>query len=131
MLGEAPAAVAAHQWRLTRVIMVALFINMLLPTGGCVALVAGGAGKPASYPEASRSTEQSTADAEISALIRSEFAADSYLQSQQVMVSTRNGLVTLTGRVSSFEARSQAEILAAGIKGVTGVHNKLQVANGY
>lgn len=122
-----------HMFRvdlLTRFALVLLLAAALL-SSGCVALIAGGAGKPGSYPAASRSEAQATADATATSLIRTEFARDRYLKSQQISVSTYNGVVTLTGSVPGYAARSQAETIAAGIQGVRSVNNELQVTNGY
>ncbi len=110
--------------------MVALLAVVFL-SSGCVALIAGGAGNPGSYPATSRSEAQAESDAKATRLIRTEFAGDRYLKSQQISVSTYNGVVTLTGNVPSYAARSQAEILAAGVQGVRSVNNELQVTNGY
>ncbi len=114
-----------------RLTAAALALSCIFFAGGCAALVVGGAGNPGSYPGTSRSEARKAADERISGQIRAVFRADSYLQSAPPLVSTQDGQVTLTGTVTSYAARSQAETLAAGVQGVVGVHNKLRVTNGY
>ncbi len=94
---------------------------------GCTALVVGGAGSRSSYPAPAGESQQS-ADQRISAAVRAQLAADRSLSGATISVSTLDGVVTLQGEVADYSARSQAETLVAGISGVRGIHNRLQVA---
>ncbi|TDB27773.1 BON domain-containing protein [Stenotrophomonas sp. ATCM1_4] len=51
-------------------------------------------------------------------------------QSSQVLVQVKDGQVTLSGDVPSTAAKHQVEQLVAGIDGVRGVHNHLNVDTG-
>jgi hyperosmotically inducible protein len=53
--------------------------------------------------------------------------ADERVSGTQVNVDTKNGMVTLRGKVDSAEAKSAAESVAKGIEGVKGVKNELEV----
>jgi hyperosmotically inducible protein len=52
---------------------------------------------------------------------------DARVKSPQVGVETRDGVVTLRGKVDSDEAKAAAASIAGGIEGVTRVRNDLQV----
>jgi hyperosmotically inducible periplasmic protein len=51
----------------------------------------------------------------------------SRLKAQLIAVSSSQGVVTLIGRVRTSAMKQDAERIARGIKGVTGVHNELVV----
>jgi hyperosmotically inducible protein len=53
--------------------------------------------------------------------------ADDRVKGRQVNVETKNGVVTLRGKVDSAEAKSAAESVAKGVDGVKSVKNELQV----
>jgi len=105
-----------------------LLLSLLL-LGGCAALVVGG-GASGSYPATSAAAEQRAADQRISSAIRSELQADRILAGAEISVSTDGGVVTLEGVVVSYAARSQAETLAAGVRGVRVVDNRLKIKGG-
>lgn len=68
-------------------------------------------------------------DAEIARAVRAEIAADSQLNPFLVTVDTRDGVVTLSGRVPAADDRVRAERLARGVAGVRGVINLLEVGS--
>ena len=53
--------------------------------------------------------------------------ADDRVKGRQVSVETRNGMVTLRGKVDSADAKAAAAEIAKGIEHVKGVRNELQV----
>jgi hyperosmotically inducible protein len=75
-----------------------------------------------------RPVEGPVADPAITAAVRSNLAADTGSNFQQVTVETRNGVVTLTGMVELWAERARAEELAYKPRGVKSVVNNLQVA---
>lgn len=72
-------------------------------------------------------TEAAVADATITASIKTELARDPTLSALRINVDTKGGLVELHGTAPSAEARDRATRLAAGVKGVLGVENRLTV----
>lgn len=68
-----------------------------------------------------------TDDARITAGVNAELAKDPNLSALKIDVDTRNGKVLLQGKAPSDEARSRATTLAANVRGVTSVENRLTV----
>lgn len=68
-------------------------------------------------------------DATITTKIKAKIAGDSFVNTFNIDVDTQNGVVTLSGRVATAEAREKAESLARETKGVKGVHNDLKVGD--
>ena len=68
-----------------------------------------------------------TSDARITAEIKSRLALESDLSALKISVNTTDGVVTLSGSVSSHEAIEKAMKLALAIEGVTKVISTLQV----
>lgn len=66
-------------------------------------------------------------DAWITTKVKSEMVADSDVKAHKIDVDTKNGVVTLTGTVESWQEASKAADIARGIKGVTAVENDLRV----
>lgn len=64
-------------------------------------------------------------DAGITASIKTALAADPALSVLKIDVSTRDGVVTLTGPAPSAEARDRASVLARAPAGVRDVRNEL------
>ncbi len=67
-------------------------------------------------------------DADIMTAVEREFLYDDAVPFNRIDVHSENGVITLTGQVSSLAARSQAEALAGIVKGVRSVVNRLSVA---
>lgn len=60
--------------------------------------------------------------------VRVRIADDSEIGGQPIQVDAHNGVVVLTGKVTSDKFKSKAEKLAKKVKGVTGVEDKLTVS---
>jgi hyperosmotically inducible protein len=68
-------------------------------------------------------------DAAITAAVKTAFAADPDVKALSIDVDTRDGVVTLSGRVGSAGERTRAEDVARRTNGVKGVRNELTVGN--
>ena len=66
-------------------------------------------------------------DVTISSKVKSKLILNSEIKSGDIDVSSSQGVVTLIGRVSSQTIKSDAERIARGTKGVSGVSNELLV----
>jgi len=66
-------------------------------------------------------------DAGITASINAELAKDPSLSAMKIDVDTSNGHVLLRGTAPDKAARDRATMLAANVKGVTSVENRLEV----
>jgi len=71
---------------------------------------------------------ESIPDTDIMTAVEREFLYDDAVPFNRIAVHSENGVITLTGQVSSLAARSQAEALAGIVKGVRSVVNRLSVA---
>ncbi len=61
--------------------------------------------------------------------VRAAFLRDPYVERQEILVNVDDGVVRLSGTVDSHFERTQADDLAARVRGVTDVVNKLAVEN--
>lgn len=68
-------------------------------------------------------------DATVTAAVKSRLIWSKYVDSDSVVVDTKNSHVTLTGTVLNAEAKDAAGRLAMGTRGVTSVSNQLQPNN--
>ncbi len=59
--------------------------------------------------------------------VKAKLAADPEINPFKIDVDTSQGVVTLSGSVSSRKAKEEAEKLAMSVKGVTDVNNRLKV----
>jgi hyperosmotically inducible periplasmic protein len=66
-------------------------------------------------------------DASITASVNAALAGDPQLSALRIDVDTANGAVSLKGTAPNAEARERATQLAAAVKGVTSVDNRLEV----
>lgn len=66
-------------------------------------------------------------DLTTTARLKSAYALDDQLSALDINIDTRDGVVTLTGKVDSAEAKQHAEQLAAEYEHVTAVDNQLNV----
>ena len=98
-------------------------LTFALGFAAALAAAVGCASGAAGRPETPRSDE------EITAAIRIQLATDARLNPFAVTVDTRDGVVTLSGRVPDAEERERVERLARGVAGVRGVINLLSVGN--
>jgi len=60
--------------------------------------------------------------------VRVKIADDSEIGGQPIQVDAHNGVVVLTGKVSTEKLKAKAEKVAKKVKGVTGVENKLVIS---
>jgi osmotically-inducible protein OsmY len=68
-------------------------------------------------------------DASITAGVNAELAKDDKLSALKIDVDTKSGKVLLTGKAPDPESRERATRLAANVKGVTDVDNKLEIGS--
>jgi len=66
-------------------------------------------------------------DAWITTKVKSEMVADKDVKAHKIDVDTKNGVVTLTGTVETWQEANKATDIARGIKGVTAVENDIRV----
>ena len=76
---------------------------------------------------AGQAIADATADARITAAIKTKLVGDSGLASLSISVNTTEGVVTLSGAVSSVEQISKAISIAMEVDGVTKVISTLQI----
>ena len=69
----------------------------------------------------------SQTDSGVTSKIKASYAQDDLVQAHEINVTTRDGVVTLTGEVPSMAARQQAVRLARETEGVTDVIDQLTV----
>jgi osmotically-inducible protein OsmY len=67
-------------------------------------------------------------DASITAAVKMKFANDETVSASKIDVDTRDGMVTLTGTVSSQNEADRALELARTVSGVKMVHNNLTIS---
>ena len=79
---------------------------------------------------AGQAIADATLDARITATIKTKLAADSGLGSFSISVNTTDGVVTLSGSVTSAEHVSKAISIAMEVDGVTKVISTLQIKAG-
>lgn len=74
-----------------------------------------------------RPVDETVADATVTSVVRARLDADSELSPFRIGVSTRNAVVTLTGRVEREAQRDRAGRLAEEAEGVESVRNLIRV----
>lgn len=84
-------------------------------------------GAPGSADTTGRQAREALGDAAITASIKTDYLKDPDLSVLKIDVDTRDGVVTLNGLAENEAARSRAEQIAGGIKGVRQVRNFLVV----
>jgi len=92
-----------------------------------VSLEAGAAKAATAVENAANKVADKTADAMITAGVNAELAKDPGLSALRIDVDTDNGRVKLSGTAPDSAARDRASRLAAGVKGVSSVDNRLDV----
>jgi len=84
-----------------------------------------------SKPEVAQAAGRMSAiDAELAAQVKSVLVADSKVNAVEIDVTVAQGVVTLYGTAATNASRDRAASVAAGIKGVKSVTNKLAVVAG-
>lgn len=95
--------------------------------GGCASWHQGShESKMAAEPH--RGPVQTTADAAITAKVKTKFAADELVKARNIDVDTVRGVVQLNGTVGSAAEKSRAEQIARSCEGVVEVRDNLKVA---
>jgi osmotically-inducible protein OsmY len=94
-----------------------------------IALVAvlGVAGLATAGCSTNVSAGQQIDDATITASVKTKFAADTDVAAHNIDVDTVEGVVTLTGKVDTWDEKREAESIARGTYGVRSVVNNLTV----
>ena len=78
-----------------------------------------------------RSVGQVIDDTTLSTEIKAKLTADTLSNLTKIGVSTRNGVVTLTGDVDSLERKARAVQIAGAVNGVRGIVDNIQVGGAY
>jgi hyperosmotically inducible protein len=78
--------------------------------------------------DARHRTETAASDTWITTKVKSQFIGVDALADSHIDVDTADGVVTLTGSVTSQVARDRAEQIAKQIDGVKSVQNRLTIA---
>jgi len=99
---------------------------LVLLLAGCASAVGSGYGQGGHEAEG-RSYAEARADNTLTARVNTLLVQDRHIPAMGITVSTRNGVVTLTGQVPSRAVAARAERLAASVNGVTAVVNHLRV----
>jgi BON domain len=100
--------------------MKSILVSMLI----LLAIVAGGA--PAVSAQ-QRSVGQVIDDAALTTEIKAKLTADTLSNLTKIGVTSRDGVVTLTGEVDSMERKARAVQIAASVRGVRSVVDNVQV----
>ncbi len=66
-------------------------------------------------------------DAWITTKVKSEMVADKDVKAHKIEVDTKQGVVTLTGTVETWQEANKATDIARSVKGVTAVENDIRV----
>jgi hyperosmotically inducible periplasmic protein len=72
-------------------------------------------------------TDHPVKDSYITTKVKAELAKDSATKARDIKVTTKDGVVALSGTVNSKAEKEKAETDARGVKGVVDVNNGLEV----
>lgn len=97
-----------------------------LTQAGTLAAVLLAAGCSGGSP---RPVDETVADATVTSAVRARLAGDPELDPYRIGASTRDGVVTLTGRVEREAQRERAGRLVGGVEGVKEVRNLIRVGD--
>ena len=102
---------------------------LALGMGGCAAWK-GDSDRSASASTSAqpRSAGQTTADAAITAKVKTAFAADDLVKARNINVDTNRGVVSLNGTVNSAAEKERAMSLARRVDGVVDVRDNLKTS---
>ena len=98
-------------------------VSMLVAAATC-AIAAGGV---FAADADTAKTDHPVKDSYITTKVKAELAKDSATKAREIKVTTKDGVVALSGIVSSKAEKDKAETDARGIKGVVDVNNGLDV----
>jgi hyperosmotically inducible periplasmic protein len=121
-----------EHFAMKRILLKRTLIALIAAGVLCVLPAASVAEAPASdgQEESSRSMGRAIDDANITAAVKSKLLADRATQGLRINVTTRNGVVSLTGQVRSTTEKELAEQMATDTSGVKAVENRLEVKMG-
>lgn len=77
--------------------------------------------------DAGAALKGTTEDAAVTAAVAAAFAHDPELSATRIDIDTRSGAVRLSGPAPNAQAKTRAEEIAKGVKGVASVDNQLEV----
>ncbi len=97
---------------------------LIAATAVCWAVAAGGA-----FAADTVKSDQPVTDSWITTKVKSELAKDKSTKAKDIHVTTKDGVVMLSGAVGSTAEKEKAETDTKAIKGVVGVTNDLKVAS--
>ncbi|HLF55552.1 MAG TPA: BON domain-containing protein [Thermoanaerobaculia bacterium] len=100
-----------------------------IPGLALAVLLAGSAGLVTTACSTNVSAGRQIDDAVITAAIKTKLAADTDVAAHNIDVDTNEGVVTLSGRVDTRDAKRQAEAMALNTDGVRRVINNLSVGD--
>ena len=105
-----------------------VFLLFAATLAGCSGMMMIGGSSGSGTSGTARTTGvQSAADESLTEQIKQLYARDAVLREAGISVTTRQGLVRISGSVPSYGAREKAEKLAISTNGVTGVDNRITV----
>jgi hyperosmotically inducible periplasmic protein len=110
--------------------MLAVILAALAPLvlSGCVPIAVGGAAAAGYYMgKDEREPAVIASDSRITTAVKARLISDKYVDGMRVGVETYEGVVTLSGEVTSSLPREQAEKLAASVEGVKSVRNQIKI----
>lgn len=107
-----------------------LFLAMAFMLSACATAVVGGAAEGTYGREDGRSKQALTEDTRITGEVRKLIYRDGELADAEIRVSTRNGIVTLSGRVAHEGHIRRATSLARSVEGVRGIDMQLTICSG-
>ena len=111
-----------------KIFMGLLLIPALMATGGCAAVLIGGAAAGGyAVATSERKTGRMLDDSTITTRIKNAMIKDEVIKAQKIDVDTVDGHVTLTGVVESSAVSRRAVQIAAGEAGVKSVKNNLLI----
>jgi hyperosmotically inducible periplasmic protein len=110
--------------------MLAVIIAVLAPLAlaGCVPIAVGGAAAAGYYMgKDEREPGVIASDSRITTAVKARLIGDKYVDGMRIGVETYEGVVTLSGEVTSNLPREQAEKLATSVEGVKSVRNQIKI----
>lgn len=104
-----------------------VFLLLALTLVGCSGMMLGGGSASGSASGPASASSSQSRDIAITGRVREALVADPRVDAASINVSTRSGMVRLSGVASSFSAREAAEQLTLATHGVRGVDNQIDV----
>lgn len=112
-----------------RFIIIALLVVLGAGFTACTATKNAGTAVSEGTREAAEKTGEVITDASITAAVKMKMADDETVKASNIDVDTKDGVVTLTGFVSSQAERDKAIDLARSVDGVKNVQARLTVGS--